>query len=80
MAEIILDTDSSARAHDKRCNGCKNHKRDIMLSFGGGAKQQEITDVFLTTEQASFLMKELGDKLEGDQNGRINALIRKDEG
>lgn len=52
----------TARAYNGNCMGCKRFKRDIMLSFTDG-KDGGFVDIFLTTEQAVELVKEIQDRL-----------------
>lgn len=56
--ELIL---TSIGAHAKTCIGCRNHKRDVMLSFQheGDEKRGAVHDLFLTQEQATGLLEAL---------------------
>jgi hypothetical protein len=53
----------SVQAWDKNCIGCKKFKSDIMLSFQIEGSEV-IHDIFLTTEQAEYLIARLEKRLE----------------
>lgn len=51
----------SVRAYGRGCTGCRNHQKEIMLTFmETGTK---FTDVFLDTAQAEDLVKEIQERL-----------------
>lgn len=49
--------------HSKGCLGCQKHGRDIMIGFRT-EESTEFNDIFLTTEQAEFLVAKLQQKLK----------------
>ena len=49
--------------HGKSVQGCKRHKRDIMIGFRIEGSS-EFNDIFLTTEQAETLAERLKERLE----------------
>lgn len=66
MAKYIEIKAESSHAHGKGCIGCKNHKRDIMLSF----LQKEsgvFYDVFLTQDDAEQFYKRLGKVIKSNK-------------
>lgn len=55
---------NSLNVHNKGCNGCKRHERDIMVTFttdppAGSANKMEFNDFFLTNEQAKDLVTQI---------------------
>jgi hypothetical protein len=58
-AEIEI---KSIRAYGNGCIGCRRHDKDVMISFTNtlaNKGESRVTDLFLTQEQAEFLLKEL---------------------
>jgi len=58
----------STSVHDKGCNGCVQHKRDVMITLitdppEGSDKKMGFNDFFLTNEQAARLMMQLQEVL-----------------
>jgi hypothetical protein len=62
---------ASIAAFDDEVQGCKIHKRDIMISFiSGNPTLPDITDVFLTDLQAKSLIGALNGKLIRNERRR----------
>lgn len=53
--ELII---KNIRTHYRGVNGCKRHKRDVMVSFMHEG-DESVHDIFLTQEQAEGLLKDL---------------------
>lgn len=54
----------NVRAYDKNCTGCLRHQKDVMISFDSTEEGYDIKDLFLTQDQAEFLLKELSEVVE----------------
>lgn len=57
----------SAHAYNKGCIGCQRFGSDVMVSFlitNEETKGNDFVDMFLTTEQAQYLVKRINDALE----------------
>lgn len=59
--ELILE---NILAHDRKCIGCRNHERDIMLSFIHDKDTEKVHDLFLTQAQAIDLLAGLKAAIE----------------
>ena len=55
VMELII---KNIRTHYRGVNGCKRHKRDVMVSFMHEG-DESVHDIFLTQEQAEGLLKDL---------------------
>jgi hypothetical protein len=53
-----------ATAYNKNCIGCKRFERDVMVSF---MMDKEFCDIFLTTEQAKYLVKRINEVLKRNE-------------
>ena len=69
MSNIVKHT----RAYDKDCNGCLRVKRDVMVSFM--VVGDDFYDMFLTTEQAEFLVESLKGVLKQNKEYVDNTTI-----
>lgn len=49
----------NTKVHGKTCIGCQEKKRDVMISFMGENTNNLVHDLFLTDEQAMFLIVQL---------------------
>ena len=54
--ELVIE---NIRAHDRQCIGCRNHNRDVMLSFMHTGDTEKVHDLFLTHLQALDLLVSL---------------------
>lgn len=56
--------DNRVEVRNKRCVGCKRHKKDIMMSIFNG---EVCLDVFFSNDQIRKLVKELNQVLEENE-------------
>ena len=62
QVDVIAHT---VNAFNKECYGCKRTKKDVMLTVVRRENDQtEFDDIFLTTEQATFLITRLQEALK----------------
>ena len=54
---------NNIQIYNKKCIGCINHDKDIMLSFDN-EDEIEIHDLFLSTQQAKRIIELLQKRLE----------------
>jgi len=53
-------------SYNRKCIGCQNAKRDIMVSVQG-EDASHIDDIFLTQEQAKSLLSDLQSSIEQNE-------------
>jgi hypothetical protein len=58
------------RAYNKQCTGCKKTQTKVMMSFKDeNSEQGQVYDIFLTNQQASYLLKELQEAISFNSEG-----------
>jgi hypothetical protein len=73
IGSVMEHVARTIRAYNGNCMGCKRTKRDIMISYNGESDDETVIhDIFLTTQQAVELVKEIQARLAQNEEAMLD--------